>query len=187
MVGDDQRFDGLSRGSALVPVDGRLIARMTRMLIHDGHRTLRAARRMRLVRVLRMVSFRGDLPIDVEVFRARCVVLKTARAPHDESSDGSDRQSRTCRLSTGPVCNASCVFYDFHKLNSEFCSLSVTREVDGAQLPRLSTLNPSIRSGGSNIRQTFALIRAIVLRVLVNRLSATPALFTASVAGVPRR
>ena len=78
-------------------------------------------------------------------------------------------------------------FYDFHKLNSEFCSLSVTREVDGAQLPRLSTLNPSIRSGGSNIRQTFALIRAIVLRVLVNRLSATPALFTASVAGVPRR
>jgi hypothetical protein len=41
MVGDDQRFDGLSRGSALEPVDGRLIAQMTRMLIHDRccHRT----------------------------------------------------------------------------------------------------------------------------------------------------
>jgi hypothetical protein len=38
------------------------------------------------------------------------------------------------------------LFYYFHKLNSEFCSLSVTREVDGAQLPRLSTLNPLLEA-----------------------------------------
>ena len=39
----------------------------------------------------------------------------------------------------------------------------------GLQLAPLSTLNPLLEAG-SNIRQTFALIRAIVLSVLVNRL-----------------